>query len=328
MCVCVFQQAVLASGVLPAAVRAIDTDDIEVVEVALSLLGSVVGLAGPGMDAAIEAGCIPALISLLRSSHRGLIKHACWIFSNITAGTREQIEQVVAAGALTDIVRLVANAPWDLKTQAARALANATCRGSPEYFRYACVSVSSVPVLIPEGVVVCRCLVEAGGVEALCLLLSHSDDDIVKLVLKGLHRVMQKAGSQPNHSFIQRLRAVKADVQIGKLLTHSDVAVHQIAKDLLNFFSLRPLWSPEGHWLWPAEFRVAVRTMLLVHTRVDQTPLSLLPHEVLLLVVEALAAAWEQDVQACFGIEPTMTIVATGDYNDSCHSDEDDEQDD
>jgi hypothetical protein len=58
------------------------------------------------------------------------------------------------------------------------------------------------------------------------------------------------------------------------------------------------VWSPEFHRYYLADFRLAVETLLLCHQRLhgdvsnDGVTLGILPHDVLLLVVEHLASVW------------------------------------
>ena len=63
-------------------------------------------------------------------------QEACWTISNITAGTKEQIQSVVEAGILPPLVHLLATAEFDIKKEAAWALSNATSGGTHEQVRH------------------------------------------------------------------------------------------------------------------------------------------------------------------------------------------------
>jgi hypothetical protein len=71
------------------------------------------------------------------------MQEACWTISNITAGTREQIQAVVEAGIMAPLCHLLGTAEFDIKKEAAWAVSNATSGGSHEQIQYL-VSVSGV----------------------------------------------------------------------------------------------------------------------------------------------------------------------------------------
>lgn len=48
------------------------------------------------------------------------LQEACWTISNITAGTKEQIQGVVEAGILPPLVHLLGTAEFDIKKVCAR----------------------------------------------------------------------------------------------------------------------------------------------------------------------------------------------------------------
>lgn len=58
-------------------------------------------------DAVIKSNAIPKLQLLLNSPKGNLVKEAAWTISNITAGTTEQIQKVIEAGILKDIVEVL-----------------------------------------------------------------------------------------------------------------------------------------------------------------------------------------------------------------------------
>jgi hypothetical protein len=138
--------------------------------------------------------------------------------------------------------------------------------------------------------------VEVGILEALCAALSTPDEKIICVVLEGIKNFMRESAKLNGNPYYRRLRAVKADVQIMELQKHSSSSkIARLAGKICEFLVMRPEWSTDDHWMWPEDFRAAVRTMLLVHARVSATPFSLLPHDVVLRVVETLAADWELD---------------------------------
>ena len=59
---------------------------------ALRTLGNVVTGDDSQTQCALDCGLLPRLLALLNSPKKGIRKEACWTISNITAGTREQIQ--------------------------------------------------------------------------------------------------------------------------------------------------------------------------------------------------------------------------------------------
>ncbi len=99
-----------------------------------------------------------------------LPQEACWTISNITAGTKEQIQSVVEAGILPPLVHLLGTAEFDIKKEAAWALSNATSGGSHDQIKY---------------------LVQIGCIKPLCDLLVCSDVRIVTVALEGLENILK-----------------------------------------------------------------------------------------------------------------------------------------
>lgn len=53
---------------------------------------------------ALDGGVLPRLKRLFLHSYDTFVKEACWAISNITAGTRTQIEAVLESGTFTSVL--------------------------------------------------------------------------------------------------------------------------------------------------------------------------------------------------------------------------------
>lgn len=72
---------------------------------------------------------MPALLRCMRSGHRGLAKEAVWAVSNVAgAPGRAGVDALVAAGGAAVIIATVKAAAFDIRKEAAFALAN-LCAG-------------------------------------------------------------------------------------------------------------------------------------------------------------------------------------------------------
>jgi hypothetical protein len=61
----------------------------------------------------INCGALGCLLTLLTANHKKSIKkEACWTISNITAGTKEQIQCVIDANILPPLVHLLQVGCW------------------------------------------------------------------------------------------------------------------------------------------------------------------------------------------------------------------------
>jgi hypothetical protein len=93
-----------------------------------------------------------------------------FFLQNITAGSAEQIEQVLRANLVPSLVQLMRTGEFDIKKEACWALSNATSGGRAEHLRY---------------------LVEQGALPALCDLLSSHDAKIVKVALEAVENLLK-----------------------------------------------------------------------------------------------------------------------------------------
>ena len=107
-----------------------------------------------------------ALYSLLASAQqhkKSIIKEACWTISNITAGTKDQINAVIEAGCIDPIVHLLKHGELEIKREAAWAVSNATSGGELTQIQQ---------------------LVSYGCIPPLCELLRVMDQRVVQVSLR------------------------------------------------------------------------------------------------------------------------------------------------
>lgn len=149
---------------------------------ALRVVGNIVTGDDIQTQCMINFQVLPRLKTLLlTSTKKGIRKEACWTISNITAGTAEQIEEVIKADLVPVLIEQLnsAAAEFDIRKEAAWAVANATSSGTPEQIHY---------------------LVDQGCIPALCSLLDAPDSRIIAVALEGLGNLLevgQKRASGP-----------------------------------------------------------------------------------------------------------------------------------
>eukprot|EP00955_Chlamydomonas_euryale_P065184 359170-Chlamydomonas_euryale.AAC.10 len=103
---------------------------------ALRTVGNIVTGNDIQTQIVISCGVLPCLMNLLINNlKRSIKKEACWTLSNITAGTKEQIQAVFDANLVAPLVKLLATAEYDIKKEAAWAISNATSGGTADQIK-------------------------------------------------------------------------------------------------------------------------------------------------------------------------------------------------
>ena len=88
------------------------------------------------------------------------MKEAAWTLSNITAGTREQIQMIIDTDLLGDLIKILEVGDFKAKKEATWAITNLTSGGgAAQVFK----------------------LVELGGLKPLCNMLSCNDVKIIQV---------------------------------------------------------------------------------------------------------------------------------------------------
>eukprot|EP01094_Clydonella_sp_ATCC50884_P018178 TRINITY_DN3314_c0_g1_i1.p1 TRINITY_DN3314_c0_g1~~TRINITY_DN3314_c0_g1_i1.p1 ORF type:complete len:532 (+),score=243.82 TRINITY_DN3314_c0_g1_i1:62-1657(+) len=148
---------------------------------ALRVVGNIVTGDDLQTQCMINFQVLPRLKTLLlTSTKKGIRKEACWTISNITAGTAEQIEEVIKADLIPVLIEQLnsATAEFDIRKEAAWAIANATSSGTPDQIHY---------------------LVSEGCLPALCSLLDAPDSRIIAVALEGLGNLLEFGAKRRAH---------------------------------------------------------------------------------------------------------------------------------
>ena len=104
---------------------------------ALRTVGNIVTGNDIQTQVIINCGALACLLQLLQANHKKSIKkEACWTISNITAGTKDQIQAVIDSTIIPPLISLLAHAEFDIKKEAAWAISNATSGGTADQIRY------------------------------------------------------------------------------------------------------------------------------------------------------------------------------------------------
>ena len=82
----------------------------------------------------VDCGLIEGLHAIIDHPKRTVRKEACWVLSNITAGTEEQIQGCIDVGIVDKLVNILNHDEMPVKNEAVWALSNTTAGATPEQF--------------------------------------------------------------------------------------------------------------------------------------------------------------------------------------------------
>ncbi|GMH20460.1 hypothetical protein Nepgr_022301 [Nepenthes gracilis] len=216
-------QAVIEAGICPRLVELLLHPSPSVLIPALRTVGNVVTGDDIQTQYIIEHQALPCLLSLLTHNHKKSIKkEACWTISNITAGTREQLQAVIESGIIAPLVHLLQNAEFDIKKEAAWAISNATSGGSHDQIKF---------------------LVSKGCIKPLCDLLVCPDPRIVTVCLEGLENILKVGEAEKNSSstgdvnvYAQMIEEADGLEKIENLQSHDNNEIYEKAVKILETY--------------------------------------------------------------------------------------------
>uniref|UniRef100_A0A8C5N5L7 Importin subunit alpha n=1 Tax=Gouania willdenowi TaxID=441366 RepID=A0A8C5N5L7_GOUWI len=200
-------QTIIDSGVCRRLVELLMHTDYKVVSPALRAVGNIV--TGDDIQTQVMA------------FHPNSEKEACWTVSNITAGNRAQIQNVIDANIFPVLIEILQKAEFRTRKEAAWAITNATSGGTSAQIKY----LVSLKTIIP-----------------MCDLLTVMDSKIVQVSLNGLENILrlgeQEAkqngtGINPYCALIEEAYGLD---KIEFLQSHENQEIYQKAFDLIEHY--------------------------------------------------------------------------------------------
>ncbi|CAO2839774.1 unnamed protein product [Amaranthus hypochondriacus] len=216
-------QAVIEAGVCPRLVELLVHSSPSVLIPALRTVGNIVTGDDVQTQCIIDHSALPCLLNLLHQNcKKSIKKEACWTISNITAGTKEQIQAVIESGIISPLVHLLQNAEFDIKKEAAWALSNATSGGSPDQIKF---------------------LVSQGCIKPMCDLLVCPDPRIVTVCLEGLENILKIGESEKNmgttggvNIYAQMIDEAEGLDKIENLQSHDNNEIYEKSVKILETY--------------------------------------------------------------------------------------------
>ena len=165
------------SGALKKLIECLNHDEYDVRLPMLRALGNLVTGGDEQTQDVINMGLCDKLAALLDLKQSAVsdrnestfLKETCWMISNITAGTEEQIDCVMKNDIFPSLINLLKNGPCEVRKEAAWAISNATSGGNKAQIRY---------------------LVHRGVIEALVSSLESIYPKILLIAMEGLNNIL------------------------------------------------------------------------------------------------------------------------------------------
>jgi hypothetical protein len=144
-------------------------------------------------------------------------KEAVWFLSNITAGTKLQVQSVIDAGLIPQVIHLLAKGDLATRREAAWCINNLSLSGKREQVAY----------VLQQGVLV-----------PFIQLLNTDDPQILVVVLDGINNILKMASS--NESDLLALTAQIEECsgldKIEELQNHRNEEIYKLAYDIIDHY--------------------------------------------------------------------------------------------
>ena len=208
-------QAVLETeGLIHTLVEMLD-GDTNLVAPALRTVGNVVSGSDTQTQAVIDAGVMSKMLSLINSPKRMIRKEACWVISNIAAGTESQIKTVLKTkGLMLQIVDLSIESEWEVRKEAIWVISNVVSGGND----YQVMSA-----------------VEAGAIEAICSILNVNDTKMILVALETIDNIL-KLGMKLGKDYISFVDECDGLSMIEALQEHENDDIYKQAIHIIEAY--------------------------------------------------------------------------------------------
>lgn len=148
-----------------------------------------------------------------------LFKEAVWFLSNITAGTKSQVQSVIDANLIPQVIHLLAKGDLATKREAAWCINNLSLSGKREQVAY---------------------VLQQGVLQPFCNLLSVDDPQILVVVLDGISNILKMASQNEDDIDILTTQVEECGGldKIENLQNHPNEEIYKLAFDIIDrYFS-------------------------------------------------------------------------------------------
>lgn len=265
---------------IPCLAHLVQSSDTEVLTDALWGLSYVTDGANEKIQAVVNSGVLPRLISLLGHSMTTVQTPALRCAGNVVTGDDGQTQAALDAGLLPYLLPLLASSKKGIKKEACWAISNITA-GTAEQIQAVLEANLLAPILglLYDGPLEVRkeaawavsnatsggnktqlhYIVQQNGLAALCEMLTVKDDRAVVVALEGIENILKNGETAPgvDNEYCSKVEECDGLEKIESLQHHANEKIYEAAVRILeNYFEgedeedhddLAPTAGPNGY---------------------------------------------------------------------------------
>ncbi|KAL7500246.1 hypothetical protein ACHAWT_010965 [Skeletonema menzelii] len=206
--------AVLQSNLAPLLVEILG-EESKMLTPALRTVGNIVTGNDKQTQAILDANFLERMKFLLNNERRAIKKEACWVLSNIAAGTETQIGSVLGRqGCMAQVVEMAEHATWEVRKEAIWVVSNVATGGTKYH-------VQSV--------------VECGAIDSLCSLLDINDTKMLLVSLDALESIL-RVGQELGKDYTSFVDECDGLEKLEQLQEHQSDDVYKKAVEIIETF--------------------------------------------------------------------------------------------
>lgn len=207
-------QAVLDTGIIRVIIELL-ADSSNIITPALRTVGNIVSGSDTQTQAIIDAGVMTHMLRLLSHPKRTVRKEACWVVSNIAAGTERQIGTVIKTkGCMQRLTQMAISSEWEVRKEAIWVVSNIATGGTDKH-------IMSV--------------IEAGAIEAVCSVLDVNDTKMLLVALDAVDNIL-KLGMKLNKDYSSFVDEADGLTKIEALQEHESDEIYQKAVFIIETY--------------------------------------------------------------------------------------------
>lgn len=209
-------QAVMDTDCIASLVSILSEGNPKLLTPALRTTGNFVTGNAQQTQVVIDAGVLNVAESLLRNEKRGVRKEACWLLSNISAGTQSQVGSLFKQKqVITLLVEYATSESWEVRKEAIWSVANIFTGGNDFHV---------------------QCLVQADGLVAMCDVLDvPGESRIIVAALDAIENILT-VGERHNLDYCTTVDECGGIDKLEKLQEHADDAIYNKAIHIIERF--------------------------------------------------------------------------------------------
>mmetsp|Transcript_25170 Transcript_25170/g.37406 ORF Transcript_25170/g.37406 Transcript_25170/m.37406 type:complete len:554 (-) Transcript_25170:1341-3002(-) len=206
--------AVLQCNVAPLLVEILG-EESRMLTPALRTVGNIVTGNDKQTQAMLNADLLHKMQFLLNHERRLIKKEACWVLSNIAAGTEKQIGSVLGKyGCMAHVAEMAEHATWEVRKEAIWVVSNVATGGNKFH-------VQSV--------------VECGAIDSLCSVMDINDTKMLMVALDALESIL-RVGQELGKDYCSFVDECDGLEKLELLQEHQSDDVYKKAVEIIETF--------------------------------------------------------------------------------------------